>query len=240
MDIVRFGSGTEAAGGLLVRPEGEGPHPAVVVVPAIAGVNDYIGRVCGRLAAAGYVALGLDYYLDREPPDLSGMDRIMAAVASLSDPDVMRRLQAVVDGLRGTADVQPDNVGIVGFCIGGTYALLAASQTEGIKCSVAYYGQLRYRETTDNKPLSPLDAIGDLRAPLLGHFGTADQLIPTEHVGELRAATLGRQAEIYSYPGAGHAFDEDFRDVYRPVAAHSAWQRTSVFLDWYLRGRRTP
>lgn len=236
MEHVRFADGV---GGPIAVPDGPGPHPAVVVVPAIAGINDYIEKVCNRLAVQGYVAVGLDYYLDREVPDLSDMPKVLAAVASLADDEVVASIQTAVTGLRGRPDVDADRVGMVGFCIGGTYSVLAASRVDGLACSVGFYGLLRYRELTDNKPVSPLDTLDDLRAPLLMHYGDDDHLVPTDDVIALQKQTSGTQVEVYRYPGAGHAFHEDFRDVYRPVAAQTAWLRTTIHLDWYLRSHKT-
>lgn len=236
MEQVRFGEG---AGGPIAMPGGPGPHPAVVVVPAIAGINDYIERVCKRLATQGYLAVGLDYYLDRTTPDLSDMSRILAAVASLADDEVVESIQSIVSGLGERADVDADRVGMVGFCIGGTYSVLAASRVDGLACSVGFYGLLRYQELTENKPRSPLDTVDGLRVPLLMHYGDDDHLVPSDDVIALQKQTSASRVEVYRYPGAGHAFHEDFRDVYRPVAAQTAWLRTTIYLDWYLRGHKT-
>ena len=94
---------------------------------------------------------------------------------------------------------------------------------------------LKYTETTENKPVSPMDTVDDITCPLLGHFGEADHLVPVDHAAELQERLKGKPAEVYTYPGAGHAFHEDFRpEIYRPVAAQTAWQRTLIYLRWYL------
>ncbi|OLS99495.1 hypothetical protein BJF90_08265 [Pseudonocardia sp. CNS-004] len=230
--------GGNSPGGVLALPAGNGPAPAVLVTSAIAGLNDYVSGVVDQLAAEGYVALGLDYYARTAgPPDLGSPDKIMAAVAALSDPDVLDDVATSVAWLRASSRCD-GRVGMVGFCIGGTYALLGASGVDDLACAVSFYGTLRYPSPSESKPIDPLTTAAKARCPLLGHYGDADHLIPAADVDELRAITRGMAAEIYSYPGAGHAFHEDFRpQVHRPVAAADAWRRTLVFLRYHLTSR---
>jgi carboxymethylenebutenolidase len=224
------------AGGLLVTPAGPGPFPAVLLTTAIAGINPYVEDVAARLADDGYACLILDYFTRREgPPDLSTMDRILAAVAELPDGQVLADMAAGITLLQARPDIAPGRVGLVGFCIGGSYALLGAARLNGVRCAVSFYGMLRYPTPTGNKPVGPLDVAHELRCPVLGHFGQEDQVVPLDDVLELRKRVSRQAAEIYTYPGAGHAFHEDFRpQVYRAVAAHEAWSRTTTFLDWHL------
>lgn len=70
-------------------------------------------------------------------------------------------------------------------------------------------------------------------------LGDRDHIVPATDVADLRQALTGKPAEVYLYPGAGHAFHEDFHPaVYRPVAAEESWRRTVAYLDWYLRRER--
>lgn len=235
--IVRFASGQESIAGFLARPRDELARPAVILLSAIAGLNDYIRDVAGRLAEQGYVCLVLDYHSrEGSPPDLSDRSKIMAAVAALPDPRAMSDTKAALAFLRSQPFVAGNRIGALGFCIGGSYALMAGAELPDLKCVISYYGQLRYAETTEQKPVSPIERVESIACPFLGHFGDTDHLIPTEDVEELRERLKGHPAEIYMYPGAGHAFHEYFRPaVYRPVAAKTAWQRSLIYLDWYLR-----
>jgi carboxymethylenebutenolidase len=230
--------GKDGGGGLLTLPQGGGQGlSAVVLLPAIAGRNDYIQRVGDQVAAQGSAVLTIDYYRRTgAAPDLSDMPKILAAVAALPDRQVVDDVRDAVDVLRARPEVDGDRIGVLGFCIGGTLAILSACDVEGLACAVAFYGILRYDERTDNKPESPLEASSRLGCPLLGHFGEADHLVPVADVHAMRERLNGKPAELYTYPGAGHAFHEDFRPpVYRPVAATTAWERTRTYLDWYLR-----
>lgn len=228
--------GPDGAGGVVVGADGGGQRPAVLLTTAIAGVNDYVLRQADRLAEDGYACAVLDYYArdGGRAPDLSSPEKIMAAVGALSDERVLDDMAAAVSWLNEQGGT--DRVGALGFCIGGAYALLAASRIEGLRCAVTFYGMLRYAKPSDNKPLSPIDTAENVGCPFLGHFGEADHLVAVEDARELAARLRGKPAEVYTYPGAGHAFHEDFRpEVYRPVAATTAWSRTQEYLNYYLR-----
>ena len=67
-EIVRFGDDRQTVGGFLVRPDGTGPYPAVILTLAIAGLNDYIERVAERIAGRGIACLALDYYVREGSP----------------------------------------------------------------------------------------------------------------------------------------------------------------------------
>lgn len=234
--MVRYGQDENSARGLLSEPSGTAPRPSVVLTTAIAGGNAYVGQVLDRLAAAGYTAASIDYYArGGQPPDLSNASEVMSAVENLNDTDVLADVAATASWLRARPQSN-GNAAILGFCIGGSYALLAASQIDGLACAVAFYGMLRFPWQGPRKPVSPIDAATKgVRCPFLGHFGEVDHLVPVEQARELGVVLAGHPAEIYIYPGAGHAFHEDFRpQVYRPVAAEAAWRRTLTYLGHYL------
>ena len=90
-------------------------------------------------------------------------------------------------------------------------------------------------------PVSPLDRVGKLKTPLIGHFGNFDRLISGDDVAMFASALREHQKiyEFHAYQGAPHAFGEDFGDqVFRPVAAGEIWSRSLSFLDWYLKGKK--
>lgn len=212
------------------------PSAAVLLLPAIAGVNRYVESVAGRLNAAGKAVLALDYHAG-SAPDLSSRERIEAAVAEISDVAVMDAVRRAADFLRTRSDIDHAAIGALGFCIGGSLAILAAAQVDGLGAAVSYYGRIRYAERTPRKPLAPLEAAAGIKAPLLLHYGDADQTIPLADVDAFAAALAanGKSYERFVYGGAPHAFDEDFRPNYRPASSREAWARTLAFLDWHLR-----
>lgn len=229
------GARTGLAGALTLTASAA-PRPAVLVLPAVAGLNDYVLRVGRKLAAAGFVAFALDYYDSAGAPRLESPEQIKAAVAGLDDRRIVADALAAAGYLTRDPSVIAGHVGLLGFCVGGSLALLTAAAGDEMFRGVAtYYGPIRYASPTDPRPTSPLEVLNDMSCPLVAHYGDEDHLIPVDDILELRKRTTGRPSEIYIYPGAGHAFDEDHRPtVHRPVAAADAWGRTMAFFDYHL------
>ncbi len=242
MQTVDLQGSPERVTAVLAVPDGDGPHPAIVLLPAIAGVNAYTKTAAERLAGHGYVTLLLDYYSrEGQAPDVSSPEIIGQAVANLYDPSVLGNVGAAIDTLSAHPRVVAEIIATWGFCIGGMYAYLAACEYEQIAAAVDFYGTVRYAATSEHKPISPLDRARELNAPLIGHFGDFDRLISGDDVDAFASALRehGKIYEFYAYQGAPHAFDEDFRaQVFRPVAAREAWSRSLCFLDWYLKSER--
>lgn len=225
------------ASGLLRRPDSDTPAPAVILLPAVAGLNSYCSKIADALAEQGYVSLAIDYYARTGgTPRISTRAEAIATVASLSDNEILADIAAGAHYLKAQPYVAQNKLAVLGFCVGGTYALLAASTIDAFTCAISFYGPPKYTELNNNKPRSPLEAVVDLKCPLLAHYGEADSLIPLQHVQELREQLKAKPAEIYTYPGAGHAFHEDFRpEAYRPIAAQEAWLRSLRYLHWYSK-----
>lgn len=227
------------AGSVFRRTESQDRAPAVIVLPAIAGLNNYMTNVCNSLAGQGYASLLIDYHARTGAPDLSDRTKIMAAVASLPDREILAGIAANIEFLQAQPEIDPKRIAVLGFCIGGSYAILAASQFKEFRCAISFYGTIKYAATSDLKPLSPFDAAQKLACPFLGHYGEVDALIPLHDVEALKNQFKHKPAEIYTYPGAGHAFHEDFRpEVYRPIAAKEAWGRSIEYLQWYCANER--
>lgn len=232
----------------VLRPTDEPATHAVVLLPAIAGVNAYVEDRAAQLRDAGYLVAVIDYFSRKDArPDLSTPERINAAVAAIDDRLVLQDVAQSMVWLTEQG-VAREHVGVLGFCIGGSYAALAASLPRAPACAVTYYGQLRYPQRSAQKPIDPMEAAAQFRAPFLGHFGDIDRLIDAQEIADFAAQlrSTQRHYEVCLYGGAPHAFDEWFRPaVFRPVASAEAWNRTLTFLDWHLRQRlsgpvRTP
>lgn len=236
-----FGADHQRLFASVVMPEsGESRFPAVVLLPAIAGLNEYVQRVAHRLSASGFAVATLDYFVrEGRSPDVSNPAAIDVAVNALPDRQVIGDARGLVVALRERERIDSDRIGSLGFCIGGMYSLMLSTEALKLAASVDYYGTVRYSKTSEEKPVSPLDRVKDIQSPLLAHFGTFDRLISTADIDLLESELKRASAlyEIFTYNGAPHAFDEDFRPVaYRPVASKLAWERTISFLDWHLKG----
>ena len=230
--------GEALAEGFLAAPA-DAPHPGVVVIPDVWGLSDHTQDIAGRLAREGFAALALDVYRKTGRPSLADPAAAMAWIRELSDPLVLETVQEGIDALAKQPAVAGRPVGLIGFCMGGQYAWLAACACRGLSAVAPCYGMLRYEPGLDpkRKPRAPLDAVADLSCPALGLYGREDALIPNADVDELEAR-LARQRqpfEIVRYAGAGHAFLNDTRPaLYRPEAAADAWRRLVTFLREHL------
>jgi carboxymethylenebutenolidase len=116
-------------------------------------------------------------------------------------------------------DVGP--VAVVGFCLGGSLAFMAATRIDGIGAAVGYYGG-KIASVADEVP----------RCPTQLHFGAEDQGIPLIDVELIRAKRP--DCEIHVYEGAGHGFGCDERGSYHPEAAGQAWRRSTAWLERHL------
>lgn len=199
-----------------VLPEAGSPaRSGVVLVQEIFGVNAHIRDVAARLAAAGHEVLApsvcdpveagveLDY-------DEAGIARGRELVAALGFDLAVHIVEATAGALRGSGR----DVAAMGFCWGGTVALLAAMRLA--LPAVSYYG---------GRSVPFLDE--PLRAPALLHFGERDPIIPPADV-DLHREKLP-SARLHVYP-AGHGFNCDRRADFDPQSTLLAWSRSLAFL----------
>ena len=195
----------------------------MVVIQEIFGVNHHIRAVCDQLAAAGYAAVAPAVF-DRQQPNFEcgySPDEIAEARKFVANPDwaaMMRDVQAAIDELK-----KEGPVGIIGFCLGGSIAFLAASKLSGLSAAVGYYGG-QIVKNVDSAPKIPTQL----------HFGETDASIPMSDV-ELIKQKRGGDTEIYVYPVAGHGFHCDERGSYNEAAAKLAWTRTLDFLGKHIK-----
>jgi len=219
-------------------PTGDGPHPAVIVSQEIWGVNAYIQSMVNRLAANGYVGIAPALF-HREGPGTVGLfeetELAFERLGRYRDAQILADLGATMGYLQGRGDVASERVGIVGFCVGGRVAYMAAGAVEGIACAVDFYGGRCFVAFGDGP--SPFDRTADIAAPLLGLFGEDDQNPTPEDVAKLASALdqHGKTYEFHVYPGAGHGFNCEERPAYRREASLHAWGKALEWFERYLK-----
>lgn len=212
----------QCIGAYLARPAGA-PKGGIVVVQEIFGVNAHMRSVVDRFAEHGYTAIAPAFFDHVESGvelgyDGSGFERgrqfIDEIPFDLAVEDVASAAESIASAGR---------IGCVGYCWGGTVALLAAIRL-GMP-AVGYYGARNVR-FLDERP----------RAPLMLHFGETDASIPPEAIEKQRIAWP--EAEIHTYP-AGHAFNRDVDPkAYDAASATLALDRTLAFFDRHLAAAR--
>ncbi len=208
----------------VVWPPGKGPAPSVVVVHEWWGLNGQIREIARKLGRQGYVAIVPDLYHGKVADEAERAHELSRA---LDEEEALEDLAAAVTWLRAQPRSAKGKIGVVGFCMGGSLSQSLALASPEISAAVMFYG----RPETDPARLATL------RAPLQGHFGAEDDGIDVKRVEQMNAALgrIGKRAEVYVYPGAGHAFMHEGRPSYHPDAARQAWARTLAFLQKLLK-----
>ncbi len=215
-------------------PEGAGPFPTVLVVQEIFGVHEHIRDVCRRFAKAGYFAVAPELYARQgdvsKLPDVKSI--VDTVVSKVPDAQVMDDLDKTVAWAKGTGKAATDKLGVTGFCWGGRITWLYAAHNPKLKAGVAWYGRLVGEAKPPIYPRHPLDVVAELKAPVLGLYGGADNGIPNDTVEQMRAAlkAAGKSSEIVLYPDMPHGFHADYRPTYRKEAADDGWKR---LLAWF-------
>jgi carboxymethylenebutenolidase len=215
--MMRFEVGGKSIDAYLAIPDGGGGR-GVLILHAWWGLTGFFKSLGDRLANDGFVALAPDLYHGKTA---STADRAKQLGSKLKSDIVARELLGAVAYLRSHSAVVGERIGVVGFSMGGYYALgLALQRPDDIAAAVVFYGMrtLDYRKT---------------RAAFLGHFAEDDKWAPSEKVRKLeeRIRTAGREVNFYTYPGTKHwFFEEDRPDAYDANASRLAWDRTVDFL----------
>ena len=215
-------------------PDGDA-RAAVVVVQEAFGVTPHIESVCRRLADAGYTAIApaLFHRVGSPVLEYGNFEAVRPAMMSLTAGGLETDLDAVFADLaqRGFSE---QRTAIVGFCMGGTVTLFAATRWR-LAAAVTFYGggvaQGRFGFP------SLLDLAPELRSPWLGLYGDLDQGIPVDEVESLRRVTAKAPVatEIVRYADAGHGFNcNDRPDAFHEAAAADAWRRTLAWFDAHL------
>jgi carboxymethylenebutenolidase len=223
---VTWKSGDDTVAGILYTPDKPGPAPGVLVIHEWWGLDDWVKQQAQNLAREGYAALAVDLYRGKVTDKQEEAHQLMMGTPR---DRALRDLEAAYAFLQGRPEVVKDRVGVIGWCMGGMYAMALATQQPGLDAVVAYYGA---------PPTDPA-AIANIQAPVLGHFGGEDKGPSPEQVKAFEAAMkkAGKTVDLKIYEGAGHAFanvNNPWKG-YREAAARDAWARTTAFFARHLK-----
>ncbi|WHZ18616.1 MAG: Dienelactone hydrolase family protein [Rhodanobacteraceae bacterium] len=214
-------AGTHCIGAYLAKPSGK-PKGGVIVVQEIFGVTAHIRDVADRFAKAGYTAVAPAFfdYVENDVElgyDRHGMDKGKDLAMEVGLDRAVEAVASAAESIRSSG-----KIGVVGYCWGGTVALLSAQRLA--LPAVSYYGA---------RNVAYLDQ--PLKAPVIFHFGANDRSITAEAIEKHRKAWP--DAPVYVYEHCGHAFNRDVdKSAYNEAAATLAWQRTLDFFGKQLAG----
>ena len=219
------------------RPANAQNPPVILVAMEIFGLHEYIKDVTRRLAKLGAFAIAPDYYF-RKGEDLTKITevpKLMPIVNPKPDAELLSDLDATVAWAKAQGG-DTNRLGIMGFCRGGRTVWEYAAHNKDLKAGVAFYGTVVDPPAQKSVwPKSPTELAPEMKAPVLGLYGEADQGIPVAQVEAMQAAlkSAGKTAEFKIYPGAPHGFHADYRASYRKEAAEDAWNQMIAWFKKY-------
>jgi len=207
----------KTAGSCLVVPR-EGKCPGVLVLHSWWGPTPFFKNLCNQLADEGFVALAPDLY---HGATASTIDKAKNLRSKLKNTIVVKEITAAVEHLRSHQGVSGNKIGVLGFSLGGCWALgLAGLKPDDVAAVVVFYGT-----RTMN--------CAKTRAAFLGHFAEDDKWASVKRVHQLeeKMRSAGKEVTFHIYPKTNHwFFEEDRPEAYNPEAAEQAWQRSIEFL----------
>ena len=194
-----------------------GNGKAVVVIHEWWGLNDHVKNIANRYAAEGFVAIAPDLYRGTIATNAEDASKLMHALQIDDGLDTIRNAMSSATEKYGIS-----HFGITGYCMGGTFALRAACELEGISAAVPFYGDIPGD-----------DVLQQLKVPTIFVSGTRDQWISPEKVAGLEDATERFELPVQSLKyDADHAFFNDTRpEVYDATAAADAWAKAVAFFN---------
>lgn len=221
---VTFGAADGEAPGYLSEPEVSAPdaprRAGLIVIHEWWGIDDWIRQNADRFAQQGYVVLAPDLYRGRSTDDPGEAHELMRG---LPEDRAIADLKGAWAHLAARPDVDPGRIGVVGWCMGGGYALALAAEEPRLGAANINYGRL----------IEDRQKLGGIRAPVLGIFGAEDRGIPVESVRRFERSMkeLDKDVSIHIYEGAGHAFmNPGNEDGYVEAASRDAWSKIDAFL----------
>ena len=233
-DVIDIETRDGAMESFVVRPERDGPYPAVLMLMDAPGIREELYDMARRLATVGYfVVLPNLYYragrdskfgpgvLNKDDPE---RDRMRAIRTKMTIPPVMEDVGAMLGWLDGQPNVKRGAVGTHGYCMSGPYSLAAAARyPDRIAAAASFYGTWLVSDAEESPHLTLGKAKGELYISCAEH----DELAPLPMVEELRKLFVasGARGELEIHPDVHHGFAFPQRWCYDKPAAERHWER---------------
>lgn len=216
----------------VAKPEGNERRPGLVLIHDIHGPRDFYQDMAGRLAGEGYLTALPDLFARQADMDASQSDARTARQMALDKDLALEDILATVRFVRDQKGAEGP-VGLIGFCMGGTLAMLSAGLTGGPDAVVSFYG---FPQARKGWPKAPMDEVESVRAPLLLIVGDRDTGVGMDNMAEYEAKldAANKDYESITYSGVGHAFMTFDEQAETFSQASDAWTATLQFLDQQL------
>jgi carboxymethylenebutenolidase len=228
--VLKSSDGTEFAASLAASHQPR--EPAVIVLPDVRGLYRFYIEFAERLAEAGHHAIAIDYFgrtagAQQRDEDFDFMSHVSRTTAEEVQLDIAASRSAVAERTGAESFVT------LGFCFGGTHSFFAGTNPDlGLRGVIGFYGLLNPQRVGKVERPSLIEHGDEIRVPVLGLFGGADESIPAGDVEAFDHAlqSAGVLHELTTYPGAPHSFfDRGFEE--HAEASADAWRRVLRFLD---------
>ncbi len=227
--LIPYTVGDQSFDLFVATPDGDGPHPLVLVCHAWGGRSSFDEDKARALAKLGYVGAAIDVYgVGVRGGDTETNSKLMSAL--LEKPEELRdRLRGAYDAAITARGVDGKRAGVIGFCFGGLCATLMARMGLELRGAVSFHGLLKVGERLDEK----------VRARLLILHGQDDPMVPSSDLGAFsdELARVHAEWQLHVYPNTMHAFtnptanDPDFGTVYHGAVAERAWNEMRTFFE---------
>jgi len=219
------------------RPASGSNHPIVVALSEIWGVHEYIKDCCRRFAKEGFHAVAPELF-KREGGvgHLANTQEILKIVLAVTREQLLGDVKAAIDWAKTRPGVAPQQVGVTGWCWGGSTAIQVAAANPDVKAAVVWYGPPARPYQSASGPVTGFDVAKDIKVPFLGLFGEKDQNPKPEDVHRFGALLRqhNKNVDMVLFP-AGHAFHADYRQSYDAWSAAQGWKMCVEHFHRWLR-----
>lgn len=208
-----------------------GSGPGVLVLHSWWGLNPFFKSLCDRFSDTGFVALAPDLYDGKVASTVEAAKALRTQATATRREPAYKMLTAAISYLSRHEAVTTTHIAIVGFSMGGHWALWLAQRPElPIAATVIFYAARNGDFTQSN-------------SRYLFHFAENDEWVSAVSVKKLKRSleTAGKGASYFNYPGTSHwFFESDRSEAFHCEAAASAWKRTLTFLNEESRQTEPP
>jgi carboxymethylenebutenolidase len=220
---VNYKNENESFSSVLCEPEEAGKYPGIITIHGIYGLQEMDVNFAQRLSSQGYVVLAHGWQSNEKDP---------------SDLSIVEGIKAAIQYLKHSTSVDQERMGLIGVCRGGSITMIAGASITDFKLLVSFYGQAYYPLVSEKNPVSPINLVDHIQAPMLLIHGEDDRIFDCQESVDYCAAleSQGKVHECKLYPGAGHGFFLEGHRNYHKQAAEDSWIVLSRFLSNQFTG----